>query len=161
MNLFSHMFNRDEDRPLTEAELDQADADAKKARREHTFRNVRNGPTGFVIGSVEPSGKTRRRKARDKKAFERKVNKVNRRAYMDKRADTATLRGHLVILGVVECASTTPPFSDARRMTSADWVVRKYGLRGDDGELVLHDALLPEALEAARADLLDRYGVKA
>lgn len=160
LNPLSHIFAKD-DRELTPEELDAADLEAKRHRAEITRQNVRNGPVSWRIGQTEPSGKTRRRKARDKAAFERKINKRHRRDFMAKQRETATLRGHLVILGVVECRNESVDFTEAQRAASATWVVGKYGTRGDDGQIVFHDNLFAEALEAARADLLKRYGVAA
>jgi hypothetical protein len=160
LNPLSHIFAKD-DRDLTPEELDRLDAEARQRRIEITRESVRNGPVSWRIGQTEPSGKTRRRKARDKASFERKLNKRHRREFMAKQQQLATLRGHLTILGQVECRNADFAPSELQRQDSAIWVVRNFGKRDEAGEIMPYDDLFADSLHAAREAFLAAHGVSA
>lgn len=123
----------------------------KRERIKFHRENVRNGPTKW---RTLTTGQVRRQRVRDAKARQRKDQRRYRRAWMAQRADIATLRGHLIITGVLECQHESTTFADHQRAASLAWITQKYGPRDDDGKLVLDDKLVPTAVQNAREAFL-------
>lgn len=94
MNLSRLMprFGKSADSDFTEEELDQQDADAKKAK---LARTPKNGPRPVVWMT---NGQYRRMVVRDKKAQQRKANSRYRRQWMRNQVAIAALRGQLSIV---------------------------------------------------------------
>jgi hypothetical protein len=89
---------------LTEAELDELDAQAKKDRIEHHRRQVRNGPAKF--GHVTP-GRRARAVRRAEKVVGRRANKAYRRDWMRARDNIARLRGQLEAVAAIKTSRGT------------------------------------------------------
>ena len=145
-------------RPKVESGEDLTPEEEKKQRVQWHRDHVRNGPQNW---RTLTSGQVRRQHARDAKSRQRKTNKRYRRAWMAQQREIATLRGHLIVLGVLECKHAETAFTDAQRQTSLMWVVQKYGLRDDDGRIVADDAMVPDAVTAAREAFLQLQKVPA
>lgn len=153
--LLGHL--KTDDRELTPEELEAEAAEAKKARIKYHRDNVRNGPVKYRSITT---GMQRRAAERAQDSQARKTNRRYRRAWMAQRAEIATLRGHLIILGVVECKGDTV-FTPEQIRESSVWVIRKYGTRDEEtGELVQHDNLLAESVGKAREAFLQFHGAQ-
>jgi hypothetical protein len=156
--LFAHLGRKTtEERELTADEIAEQEAQAKKDRIKFHREQVRNGPRKF---SYVTSGQQRRFQARGQAAQRRKMNRRYRRDWMRKQAELATLRGHLTILGVIECrneAVKASGFAPSTVRESCVWAIRKYGERDDEGNIVQSDTLLDDAVAAARKAFLDSH----
>lgn len=130
---------------LSEEEQAKILADEKKDRIEEHRSKVRNGPVRWT--SIT-SGQMRRRRVRDAAAHSKKATRRARKSYHAAQAETATLRGQLIILKVLPSSSDFVP-TMTQRLNASTWIVRKFGLRNDEGELILHDDVLAEAAQAA------------
>lgn len=135
-------------KPASEGEA-LTDEELKAQRIQFHRDHVRNGPQKWRTIST---GQQRRQRDRDMKALQKKATRTHRRAWHQRKAEFATLRGHLTILGVLEGHGTE--FTRQQTQTSLEWVVAKFGERDDDGNLVLNDNLVGDAVEAARAAFL-------
>jgi hypothetical protein len=159
--LFAHLGGKTEERELTPDEIAEQEAEAKKERIKFHREHVRNGPRTFAYAT---SGQQRRFRARGQAAARRKMNKRYRREWMRRQAELATLRGHLTILGVIECrnaAVKAAGFAPSTVQESCVWVIRKYGERDDEGNIVQSDQLLDNAVAAARKAFVDAHETKA
>lgn len=154
--LLGHL--RTDDRELTPEELEADAAEAKKARIKYHRDNVRNGPVKYRSITI---GMQRRAHERSQATQQRKTNRRYRRAWMDQQAKIATLRGHLTILGVIECQHATTTFTPEQVRESSVWAIRQYGKRDDEGNLVQSDDMLAEAVGAAREAFLQTTRPKA
>lgn len=154
--LLNHL--RPQAETFTEEELDQQDAAAKADRiREHR-EHVRNGP---VKTRPFTSGQRRRLVERDRQAQHRKVNRRHRRQWMATQQVNATLRGHLIVLGIVECQEGST-FTPTQYQCSLEWVIGKFAARDESGALKpFNDDTVSEAVTAARAAFLEAAGVSA
>lgn len=153
--LMKNLFRNTDDVPLTEEELDAQDAEAKKARIKDHADNVRNGPVKRRYWS---SGQSRRAAERRAATRQRKATKAHRQQWKDEQQSVATLRGHLTILGVIECRSATE-FTTQQIATSAEWTYLHYAPRDDEGTLLpASEQAMGEAVAAARSDFLKRIG---
>jgi hypothetical protein len=158
--LFAHLGRKTtEERELTADEIAEQEAQAKKDRIKFHREQVRNGPRKF---SYVTSGQQRRRAERDRAAQQRKTNRRYRRAWMAKQRELATLRGHLTILGVIECkneAVKASGFAPSTERESCVWIIRKFGERDrETGQILIQsDTLLDDAVAAARKAFLDSH----
>jgi hypothetical protein len=100
--MLSHLRPGTHDQPgvYDDGEIEKLEADAKAERIRFHREKVRNGPGKFTTFT---NGQVRRTLQREDETRRRKLNKRHRRDWMAKRAELATLRGHLVIMGVLEC----------------------------------------------------------
>jgi hypothetical protein len=135
-----------------DGEIERLEADAKAERIRFHREKVRNGPVKFTTFT---NGQVRRTLQREDETRRRKLNKRHRRDWMAKRAELATLRGHLVIMGVLECRDETTEFAPHIRQESAVWLVRKFGPRDENGELVKGDTLVVDAVAKARQAFIE------
>lgn len=120
-NLFSKLplFNESEGEDLSPEELA---AQEKSERVEFHRTRVRNGPASF---SSITNGQLRRQKARDLKAKSRKIQKRRVRAYHKQEAETAILRGHLKIVGVLASMGHDQR-SEEQVQRSFAWIQRAF-----------------------------------
>jgi hypothetical protein len=94
------------------------------------------------------SGQQRRAEARAKKARTRKINRNHRRDWMRKQWSVAVLRGQLQAVGVLPYVTDHEP-TTKQRVDGGQWLVRGFGERNDEGELILSDTLVEDAIKAA------------
>lgn len=133
-----------------------SDEELKKGRIQFHRDHVRNGPSFGRGGnkildplrSVSP-GEQRRANARHALARGRKTNRRYRKSWMDGRGKLATLRGHLIILGVLECKLEGTTFTEIQRRNSGVWVVEHFGVRDEDNDIVTDDDMLAKAVANA------------
>lgn len=135
-----------------------SDEELKKQRIQFHRDHVRNGPAKFR--SITP-GMQRRAAARAQEAATRKTNRRYRRAWMAQQADLATLRGHLTILGIIECPAGGTPITALNQQESLVWVVRKYGERDDEGRIVEGEDMVDKAVANAREAFVQATRPKA
>lgn len=143
-----------------------SEEELKKQRIKFHRDHVRNGPRFGrgkkgplpIMGTVTP-GMQRRANQRAQDARGRKVNRRYRRSWMENQAHVATLRGHLTILGVLECKREGLTFTEVQQKNSLTWIVEKYGERDEEGGLIFSDFLVSDAVTAARAAFLTAMGV--
>lgn len=148
--MLSHLRPADSEEELSEEEQ-------KQLRIQFHRENVRNGP---VKSRYATTGQIRRTVDRGRHARGRKTNKRYRQSWMDNQAHLATLRGHLIILGVLECKHESTVFTEAQRKISMTWAVEKYGERDDEGAIVLGDEMVAKAVANAKAAFLTAMGVE-
>jgi len=130
---------------LSPEEQEEILANEKKARIQYHRDHVRNGPQSYRTITV---GQQRRAAERSKKALQRKANKRHRRSWFAKQRDFATLRGHLTVIGALPPAVEGFRAPTTQRILSGQWLVRAFGERDEEGQLVLSDDLLQNAVKA-------------
>lgn len=152
-NLFRSKKRRTADES-TEAELAAQAADDRAARIQFHRESVRNGPVKFKTISA---GRVASRDRRAQAAAVRKMNVKHRRRFIAKRLETNELRGHLQALGVLPGGSPEQvPASQRTNILLS--ISSRYGARDDDGNLIIADEFVGDAVEAATGDYLERTG---
>lgn len=151
--------NQDADEAdLTEEELAEREAQAKKDRIAFHREHVRNGPAKFR--HVTP-GQAKRQRRRDLARQTRKAQRAQRRAFISKVQEHALLRGQLQAVGVIAYETDFRPSEEAR-FNAARWILTHYG--SDDIENLGDDdsnqSYLRDALQAAFDRFSDLSGVE-
>lgn len=150
--------NEAEDRDLTEEEIAEAEAQAKKDRIKFHRTHVRNGPAKFTHVT---NGQVKRQRRRDLARQTRKAAQAQRRAFRATLQEHALLRGQLQAIGVIAYETGFTP-SDEARFRAARWIVTHYGADEvpDLGEEGAEQAYLRAAIQAAFDRFADLSGVE-
>lgn len=149
---------QDDAEDLTDEEVAELEAEAKKDRIAFHRTSVRNGPVKF---GHPTSGQLRRQRHRDLARQTKRGVRGQRKQFFANRREHAVLRGVLQAVGVVEY-ETTVVISDAVRFRSATWILNNFGAKeipngGKDG---LEADYLRNAVQAAFNRFSDLSGIE-
>lgn len=136
---------------LTEEELAEREAEAKKERIAFHRTHVRNGPVKF---GHTTNGDAKRERRRSLARQTRKAARSQRRAFIATLREHALLRGQLQAVGVIAYSTDFQPSADAR-FRAARWIVSNYG--PEELPNLLDDGAETEYLRAAIQAAFDRF----
>lgn len=102
-------------------------------------------PNGPATYRTMTNGQVRRMQARARRSAAQKAYVGQRRAYMNREAERAVLRGMLQVLGHIPYVDHQKP-TEARMIRAADWVIDNYGTLGT--ALKRYEALSGEKVSA-------------
>ncbi len=134
--------------PEEAAEIDEAQA--KRDRIKFHRDNVRNGPAKFrhVTAGQERRARTRALARQTKKARRAQI-----RNHHETQRLAATVRGQLLLAGVLPYADSRTP-EPVAQVKAVVWIVQRFGVEAEDGSA----SLLAEDVIAALNAALKFYG---
>lgn len=150
MNPLNRLLNFRKDAPVTDDDA-PTEEELKAQRIKFHREEVRNGPVKWKFAT---GGQQRRAAVRAETSRVRKLNRRNRRAWLNGQADKAVLRGQLQAVGALpyEHGGSAAPHAHRAALVA---LISRFGERDEDGELLIHDDTAKNAIGAALNTFVD------